>query len=237
MGRAKEYVRIFASDKKGRALEHHYLNAKKWAAPAGKIEKGEAPARAAIRELVERTGYTAESVKSIGKKRDETGALFHEFEASGVSAVGKPQTEIRWKKANMNPFLAGFLSELSKEGMLVPRQGLTAAKAGVRMAEEFAFRSGGESGRRLSAARRGYQLATHKMRQDMPIGHPSAPQGKFAPASSKSVPRGGFEREVGPTEARKVNPFAAQSPFRLKEASVQRPGRGPVKLASGGLKS
>jgi hypothetical protein len=115
VGRTKEYVRIFASDKKGRALEHHYLNAKKWAAPAGKIEKGEAPARAAIRELVERTGYTAESVKSIGKKRDETGALFHEFEASGVSAVGKPQTEIRWKESNMNQFLlAGFKFEIEK---------------------------------------------------------------------------------------------------------------------------
>ena len=51
------YVRVDVDDAKGKKLLHHFIRDNKWGSPAGRIEEGEDPAQAAVRELLERTGY------------------------------------------------------------------------------------------------------------------------------------------------------------------------------------
>lgn len=91
-----KYVRISVKTHDGKELQHHYLDAKKWGAPAGRIEAGETAREAAARELLERTGFKINEpdLKEAGKN---TGEGFYEFEAAfeDLEQVQAPQTEIR----------------------------------------------------------------------------------------------------------------------------------------------
>ncbi len=58
-----------------------------WEIPAGKIDAGETPERAAVRELREETGHRAASFKFVGKYHPTNGSsnqTFHIFIARGV---------------------------------------------------------------------------------------------------------------------------------------------------------
>lgn len=63
-----------------------------WEFPAGTLEPGEEPARCAPRELVEETGYEAESVRKVGSFYTTPGMtdeLMHAFVATGLREVGQ----------------------------------------------------------------------------------------------------------------------------------------------------
>lgn len=64
----------------------------KWSVPGGKLEKGEAPAQAAVRELWEETGIRAEGrVKGLGAlymRKPEVDYVFHMFK---VELEEKPE--------------------------------------------------------------------------------------------------------------------------------------------------
>jgi len=52
-----KYVKIKIEDEEGMILKTHYLRVDEWDLPAGKIEDNENQFQAAVRELIERTGY------------------------------------------------------------------------------------------------------------------------------------------------------------------------------------
>lgn len=81
----KELVRVKLEDNDGKSLIHHYLNAKEWNFPAGRVETNEDHADAAVRELRERTGYHID--KSKLKYNGHTGG-FHQYSGS-LSDVSK----------------------------------------------------------------------------------------------------------------------------------------------------
>lgn len=57
-----------------------------WQFPAGAIEKGETPERAAVRETLEETGLTVEAVKPLGERvHPKTGRLMSYTACSVVS--------------------------------------------------------------------------------------------------------------------------------------------------------
>jgi ADP-ribose pyrophosphatase len=63
-----------------------------WEFPAGKLERGEDPARAASRELEEETGYRAASVRKLGEFYTSPGfadELMHAYAAEDLSHVGQ----------------------------------------------------------------------------------------------------------------------------------------------------
>ncbi len=97
VSKAATHVRIDASNAAGESLQHHYLDAGEWSSPAGRIEEGETPLQAALRELKERTGYEgqAEHLTDAGKDGD-----FQVFKAplEQLKQTGDPQTETRLHK-------------------------------------------------------------------------------------------------------------------------------------------
>jgi len=63
-----------------------------WEFPAGKLEKGEAPDRAAVRELEEEAGYTADSIRKLGAFYTSPGLadeLMHAYLAQDLRPVGQ----------------------------------------------------------------------------------------------------------------------------------------------------
>jgi ADP-ribose pyrophosphatase len=63
-----------------------------WEFPAGKLEFGEEPGAAALRELEEETGYTAKSVRKLGEFYTSPGfadELMHAYVAEGLTPVGQ----------------------------------------------------------------------------------------------------------------------------------------------------
>lgn len=107
------YVQILIETPQHEVLQHHYLKAKKWDLPAGRIENNESPKQAATRELLERTGYQIDpnDLEYLGKRDG-----FFLFTASStlVKQVRKPQTEIRWFKVEQKPTAASLLPPLTK---------------------------------------------------------------------------------------------------------------------------
>ena len=93
---APKYVRIHVRDQDGRQLQHHYLDAQKWESPAGRIEAGEEPFDAAVRELLERTGYRVDAADLVEEGESVDGD-FWEFgaEMGDLEQIGEPQTEVR----------------------------------------------------------------------------------------------------------------------------------------------
>lgn len=95
-----KFVRIHVKDGDKR-LAHHFLRADTWGPPSGKIDEGETPQQAAVRELLERTGLEAleEHLTPIGEKDG-----FYDFEVdyNNLNEVAAPgelggySTETRW---------------------------------------------------------------------------------------------------------------------------------------------
>ena len=99
----KELVRIKLDDNDGKSLTHHYLTAKKWDYPAGKVEPNEDRDDAAVRELRERTGHHIDKSKL---KYNGHSDGFHQYSGalSDVSKIdpahyetGEPR-QLSWKK-------------------------------------------------------------------------------------------------------------------------------------------
>jgi ADP-ribose pyrophosphatase len=72
------------------------LERRTWELPAGTMEKGEAPAACAPRELEEETGYTAGTITSLGSFHTTPGMtdeLMHAFAATDLHFVGQKLEE------------------------------------------------------------------------------------------------------------------------------------------------
>jgi 8-oxo-dGTP pyrophosphatase MutT (NUDIX family) len=74
-----------------------------WEVPAGRVDPGEAPADAALRETVEETGWRPRAVHPLGSFHPTNGLsdqLFHVFTADGAEHVGDPDpneaTRVEW---------------------------------------------------------------------------------------------------------------------------------------------
>ncbi|MEX2212459.1 MAG: NUDIX hydrolase [Gaiellaceae bacterium] len=64
-----------------------------WEVPAGRMEAGESPEQAAIRETVEETGWRPRGLRPLGAFHPMPGAVdqtFHAFLAYGADEVGEP---------------------------------------------------------------------------------------------------------------------------------------------------
>ena len=100
--KAAAYVRVKIPHEDQHLL-HKYLRVNKWDHPAGKIEEGEEPTAAALRELIERTGYSgnAADLKDLGAQ-----GAFHEYSIpyAKLTQVAKPgerggySTTVKFKK-------------------------------------------------------------------------------------------------------------------------------------------
>ena len=97
----KEYVKILIEDNDKKVLEHYYLAKNYWGVPAGMIDNNETPQEAAVRELLERTGFSIEPNKLIGIGKDGDFYLF-KGKKEDLIEVAKPgekagyTTSIRW---------------------------------------------------------------------------------------------------------------------------------------------
>ena len=97
-----EYVRIMVHNQQKQQLMHHFLRVNKWAPPAGRVDPGEVPLQAAVRELKERTGLEGapEHFKPMGLNNG-----FNEFSVpfEKLKQIAKPgelggySTETRWQ--------------------------------------------------------------------------------------------------------------------------------------------
>jgi 8-oxo-dGTP pyrophosphatase MutT (NUDIX family) len=77
-------------------IEHYRFqtDTRGWEIPAGKIDEGETPERAAARELLEETGHRAGSFKHLGYYHPSNGSsnqVFHVYVARGVGQVAEIQ--------------------------------------------------------------------------------------------------------------------------------------------------
>jgi ADP-ribose pyrophosphatase YjhB (NUDIX family) len=92
-------VCVKLSNSKEKVMLHHYLNAKEWWYPAGRVERNETYKEAAARELLSRTGYSVNphDLKANGKieYKEHKYNLFS-ANLSKAKKVGLPQTEIKF---------------------------------------------------------------------------------------------------------------------------------------------
>ena len=97
-----EYVKIKILDTEGKVLKHHYLRAGIYDLPSGKIEEGETAVQAAVRELLERTGYQIKET-DLQEERVEGGVVMFSGEKRNLVQVSSPgekggySTDIRWE--------------------------------------------------------------------------------------------------------------------------------------------
>jgi ADP-ribose pyrophosphatase YjhB (NUDIX family) len=92
-------VCIKLRNSKGKIMLHHYLNAKEWWYPAGRVERNETYREAAARELLSRTGYSVspQDLKPDGKiEHEEHRYSLFSANLSKAKKVGSPQTEIKF---------------------------------------------------------------------------------------------------------------------------------------------
>jgi 8-oxo-dGDP phosphatase len=64
-----------------------------WEIPAGRIETGETPEQAAVRETLEETGWRPGPLTRVGSYAPSNGTsdqIFHVFTAAGATLVGEP---------------------------------------------------------------------------------------------------------------------------------------------------
>jgi 8-oxo-dGTP pyrophosphatase MutT (NUDIX family) len=64
-----------------------------WEIPAGRIETGETPEQAAVRETLEETGWRPGPLTRVGSYAPSNGTsdqIFHVFTAAGATHVGEP---------------------------------------------------------------------------------------------------------------------------------------------------
>ncbi|MES2622955.1 MAG: polysaccharide deacetylase family protein [Patescibacteria group bacterium] len=96
----KPYVKILIKDN-DKTLEHYFVRADEWGIPAGKIEGSELPVNAAVRELLERTGFSIESDK-LTQVEDEGDFYVFKGDKKDLTKIAEPgeiggyKTEIRW---------------------------------------------------------------------------------------------------------------------------------------------
>ena len=98
----KNLVKIYIEDENRKILKTHFLRVNEWGAPAGKIEKGENAKQAAVRELLERTGYTIEE-GDLSEAGIEGDFIIFKGTRPSISKVAEPgekggySTEIKWE--------------------------------------------------------------------------------------------------------------------------------------------
>ena len=83
------YVRVDVGDAKGKKLLHHFIRDNKWGSPAGRIEEGEDPAQAAVRELLERTGYEG-APEDLAPHGTEDGTHVYSVALEKLKQVAQP---------------------------------------------------------------------------------------------------------------------------------------------------
>jgi 8-oxo-dGTP pyrophosphatase MutT (NUDIX family) len=79
-----------------------------WEIPAGRIEPGESPEQAAVRETIEETGWRPGPLRGLGSYAPNNGSsdqVFHLFTADGGTQVGDPtdpseSERIEWVEAD-----------------------------------------------------------------------------------------------------------------------------------------
>ena len=99
---ARQAVGVVPVDEDGEVLLvqqwRHPVEKLTWSVPAGAIDRGESPADAALRELREETGHTAEKLEPLYHYHPTIGVAdqtFHLFVARGVEEMGgRPDGEI-----------------------------------------------------------------------------------------------------------------------------------------------
>jgi ADP-ribose pyrophosphatase YjhB (NUDIX family) len=115
----KELVRVKLEDNDGKSLTHHYLTAKKWDYPAGKVDPNEDRDDAAVRELRERSGHHIDKSKLKYNGHSEG---FHQYSGS-LSDVSKVETshyetgeprQLSWKKESSVSKLASMLEKCQR---------------------------------------------------------------------------------------------------------------------------
>lgn len=77
-----------------------------WEVPAGRVDPGETPAEAAVRETVEETGWQPHDARGVGVYHPSNGLSdqrFHVFTASGADRVGDPDPNEASRIAWLSP--------------------------------------------------------------------------------------------------------------------------------------
>lgn len=98
----KNFVKVYIEDESGKFLKTHFLRVDEWDIPASKIEEGENPKQAAVRELLERTGYKIEE-KDLSEVGAEGDFILFKGNKSSITKLAEPgekggySTEIRWE--------------------------------------------------------------------------------------------------------------------------------------------
>lgn len=107
--RTRDYANVVVTDDKGQFMilegYKHGLGRSSWQVPGGYLEEGEEPLVAAMRELLEETGYTSDRWRHLGSfikdanRRVGTGHYYLASNAVEVSAPENPDREnyiTRW---------------------------------------------------------------------------------------------------------------------------------------------